>query len=130
MSKHFEDAELSCRCGCGLMPKEETIKLADRIREEWGSPLFCVSGARCAAHTEALQRRGIPARAKSAHNAGLALDLAPTDGRISAFHVFCQHRLERWEAWMESPAFTTAWAHIQLRPASKRVFDPGPDPTP
>lgn len=123
-SKYFTDRELCCRCGCGARPTEDTIMLADHIREAWGAPLSCTSGARCAAYTEKLRAQGIPAARKSAHLEGLAIDLTPVNRKYEEFHNLCTKSLEEWDCWMEDPAATPSWAHIQLRPSAKRIFKP------
>lgn len=118
-SKYFSDAELSCKCGCGLMPTEETIKLADKVREDWQAPVLCVSGARCAAHNTKVG--GAP---QSAHLDGLALDLMPADKkRIKEFQKWCAMRIDLWKAGMENPAHTKTWVHLQRR-APYSVFLP------
>lgn len=119
-SKFFSDLELSCRCGCGLMPKEATIRFADQVRGEWGKPILCLSGARCEKHNA--KEGGAP---NSAHLYGLALDLAPADRkRIKEFQDWCASKLFEWKVvGMEDPRYSTTWCHLQLRPPYK-VFSP------
>lgn len=122
--RYFSPGEFACKCGCGRLPKEEIMLLADRIRQEWGGPIVVTSGARCNVRRTQLRAMGVPAAVGSAHNVGLAVDLAPLDNRIEAFHQFCKDRIVVWGAWMECPTYTGSWAHIQLRPAGKRIFLP------
>jgi hypothetical protein len=118
------------------MPKEETQRFADQVREEWthylvglgyeakAGALFCTSGARCQAHTKALQERGIPAATDSAHNEGLALDLQPKKTLLAEFQKWCRLKLPVWKTvGMESPRFATTWVHLQRR-EPYRVFTP------
>lgn len=121
---YFKVEEFQCACGCKKLPKPEIMQVADRIRQEWGGPIVVTSGARCNVRRNQLRSNGIPAAIGSAHNVGLAVDLAPADGRIEAFHQFCIDRLEVWGVWMECPTYTGSWAHIQLRPAGRRLFRP------
>lgn len=130
-SKYFSDAELACRCGCGLMPQEETQRFADQVREEWThyivglgfeaklGALFCTSGARCEAHNKKIG--GAP---DSAHPEGLALDLQPVKTLFTEFQKWCRLKLAIWkDVGMESPRFATNWVHLQLR-KPYRIFDP------
>lgn len=121
---YFKVSEFQCACGCKALPTDEIMYLADRIRQEWGGPLNVTSGARCKVRRAQLKAMGIPAALRSAHSVGLAVDLAPADGRIEAFHQFCKDRIVAWGAWMECPTYTGSWGHIQLRPAARRVFIP------
>ena len=103
---------------------------ADKVREAWGRPVYCVSGARCEKHTLALIASGIDARIGSAHNELLAVDLRPAHLKdIFAFHDHCEQNLEAWGLWMEVRSATPSWAHLQLRPVKgiggTRLFLPG-----
>lgn len=123
--KHFSQDELACRCGCGKMPTEELQGLADMIRENYGKPLYCTSGARCEAHTANLRKQGIPAALYSAHNEGLAIDLTTkTLDEVDNLHKWVIEQAEDWGYYVEDPKDTPTWVHIQLRrPGSgKRVF--------
>ena len=49
--KYFQDSEFTCKCGCGLNLQKDGIKrIADEIREHFGSPAIITSGTRCAKH--------------------------------------------------------------------------------
>lgn len=131
MSKYFTPNELACECGCGAMPSIELQHFADRVREEWGGPLLCMSGARCKAHVTALRGKGVPAAWGSDHNTfggstGTAIDLRPLHIEdMRDFHKFCAARLEKWDACMEDPAYTSHWAHLSITPRGrKRIFIP------
>jgi hypothetical protein len=123
--KHFKLDEFRCQCGCGILPQDHLMELADRVRAEWGKPLIVASGARCLKHTLDLRKKGIPAALGSAHLSGEAVDLRPLDLKdIKEFHEFCQINLSKWDCWMEDPAFTRTWAHLQVRPTRTRIFKP------
>lgn len=73
LSRHFSRTELSCRCGCGLDPDPELVKVLEQIREVYGKPMGITSGARCPARNAKVG--GVP---NSAHTRGCAADIAAT----------------------------------------------------
>lgn len=50
LSEHFTSDELSCRCGCGLLPGLDFIDELEDLRKVCGFPFIITSGARCPAH--------------------------------------------------------------------------------
>jgi hypothetical protein len=135
-SRHFKPSETDCKCGCGAQIKEETLKLADMVRDQWTEHLIatgrskdkaalnCNSGARCMNHTIALRSLGIPAALKSAHLEGLAIDLCPLDDKLLAeFQDFCERNIPMWVCRMEDKRFTEEWVHLDLRGVG--IFTPG-----
>lgn len=116
--------------------KAETLKLADRVRDDWTmhllkkgfkstkSGLICMSGARCMTHTLALREKGIPAALKSAHLDGLGIDLRPVDeAMLPEFQAFCEKNVPIWAVRMEDKRATTQWVHLDLRGVG--IFLPG-----
>ena len=72
--RYFTRAEFRCPCGkCGgfpVEPDETLVRLADRVREHFGSPANVSSGVRCQAHNDEL-----PGSAKNSyHLRGKAMD--------------------------------------------------------
>lgn len=125
ISKYFKEEETSCNCGCGKVPGNYILAIADIIREGWGSPVDCTSGARCQNYNMYLQMHGIKAARYSAHLEGLAMDLRPVNGKIKEFQDYVHSRLAELEIRMESPIDAPAWCHIDLRPVApgkSRVF--------
>jgi Peptidase M15/Fungal cellulose binding domain len=125
ISKYFASGEVDCNCGCGFVPNDQTMEIADKLREGWGGPLRCVSGARCKAYNKYLIMTNVPAAPKSAHIDGQALDLRPVDGRIKEFQEYVKGRLEELNIRMESPIDAPTWVHVDTRPVApgkKRVF--------
>lgn len=125
ISKYFKSEETSCKCGCGMVPGNKILAIADKIREGWGSPIDCSSGARCENYNTYLRMHGIPTALKSAHMDGTAMDLKPVNGKIQEFHNYVRSRLAELEIRMESPLDAPSWAHIDLRPVpvgKPRVF--------
>jgi uncharacterized protein YcbK (DUF882 family) len=69
-TKNFKDSELTCKCGCGMLPTEDLQAILQTIRGHCGFPLNVNSAARCKAHNTAVG--GTP---KSYHVKGLAVDI-------------------------------------------------------
>lgn len=73
--KYFTRQEFACKCGkCGgfpVEPEEKLLRLADRVREHFGSPVRVSSGVRCEAHNAAVG--GV---AGSRHKLGKAMDFS------------------------------------------------------
>jgi len=70
---------------------------------------------------------GVKGAAKrSNHMIGNAVDFADADGKLDAWCMANLHELERIGLWLESPASTPTWCHLQrVAPGSKRrVFNP------
>lgn len=47
MTPHFSDAELACKCGCGMLPPLGLMLKAERVRMRFGKPMRVASAARC-----------------------------------------------------------------------------------
>ena len=73
--RHFTRQEFACKCGkCGgfpAEPEEKLLRLADRVRDHFGSPVRVSSGVRCEAHNAAVG--GV---AGSRHKLGKAMDFS------------------------------------------------------
>jgi len=125
--KYFSDEELACKCGCGLLPKQRTIDIADKLRVLWGAGLRVTSGARCQNYNNYLRLHGIPAAQYSAHIEGLALDLRPLNGKVRELQELAIQNAERLGIRVEDPKATPQWLHFDLRPVApgkNRVFKP------
>ena len=74
--KHFSPKEFYCKCGkCGLgydSMEEGILKLIDKIREEFGGPIYITSSIRCRDYNKA-----VGGATKSYHMFGMACDLSP-----------------------------------------------------
>lgn len=57
MTPHFSDAELACKCGCGLLPPQDVQDRAERARVIFGKPLK-VNGARCPTYNQQVSSTG------------------------------------------------------------------------
>lgn len=79
--KYFKKSEFRCKCGCGADEMNETlIRVADRTREHFGSPITVSSGRRCASHNA---RVGGVSNSRHATNPGKAMDFC-VKGKNSA----------------------------------------------
>ena len=68
--KYFKESEFTCKCGCGLNNIKLTIvKIADQVREHFGSPAIVTSGCRCTKHN-----KNVGGVANSRHLDGKAID--------------------------------------------------------
>ena len=74
--RYFSREEFRCPCGrCGgfpVEPDETLVRLADRVREHFGSPANVSSGVRCQAHNDELSGSA----KNSYHLRGKAMDFA------------------------------------------------------
>lgn len=69
--KHFKKSEFTCKCGCGLNNIQlGVVKIADEVREHFGSPAIVTSGTRCSKHNAEVG--GV---ANSRHVKGKAIDM-------------------------------------------------------
>lgn len=70
MTPHFTDAELACKCGCGMLPKPDFMEKAERVRVKFGKPLPVTSAARCPAYNAKVSGTGLT----GPHTTGRAID--------------------------------------------------------
>ena len=72
--RYFKKSEFACKCGrCGgfpAEPREDLVRIADKIRGHFGAPAHVVSGLRCPDHN-----RAVGGVANSQHMYGEACDL-------------------------------------------------------
>jgi len=52
--EYFKDEELSCNCGCGLMPDQDSVEKLYALRILYGKPIKINSGARCQAYNRTI----------------------------------------------------------------------------
>lgn len=85
-------------------------------------PMYATSCLRSLAD----QKRINPGALGSSHLYGCAVDIADTDGKLKTWLSVNQHRLVECGLWMEDPASTPTWVHLQTyAPKSmNRVFKP------
>ena len=69
--KYFKKSEFTCKCGCGLNNIQLSIvKIADKVREHFGSPAIVTSGTRCKKHN-----KEVGGVSNSRHLQGKAIDM-------------------------------------------------------
>lgn len=69
--KHFKQSEFTCKCGCGLNNMNlQVVKIADEVREHFGSPAIVTSGSRCEKHN-----KEVGGVSNSRHLQGKAIDM-------------------------------------------------------
>ena len=110
--------ETCCKCKCGLNITAKFMDKLNDVREDLGKPMIVLSGARCESHNKKVGGAKL-----SAHVEGLACDFE----RTPALEAWCtEANLERFGLYMEDPAATPTWLHIQDRPtkSGKRTFKP------
>lgn len=71
MTPHFSDAEVSCKCGCGMLPAQDFMDKIEMLRLAVGFPLPVTSGARCPEYNAKVSITG----ANGPHTTGRAIDL-------------------------------------------------------
>ena len=69
--KHFKQSEFTCKCGCGLNNMNlAVVKIADKVREHFGSQAIVTSGSRCKQHN-----KEVGGVSNSRHLQGKAIDM-------------------------------------------------------
>lgn len=95
------------------------LKAVNIVRAAYGKPLLVSSGYRPAEfNTKAGGAKN------SAHLTCEAVDFIDPDQAFSKWCLANLPILEQAGLWMESPAHTVGWVHLQIRPVSVRVFIP------
>lgn len=69
--KFFTAKEMTCKCGCGMLPKHSLMLKLDALRHVHGA-IAVTSGARCPAHNMKVSSSG----RNGPHTTGLAVDVA------------------------------------------------------
>jgi zinc D-Ala-D-Ala carboxypeptidase len=70
MTPHFSNAELACKCGCGMLPQRDFMDKVERLRVKCGFPLPVTCGARCTKHNDSVSHTGTD----GPHTTGRAID--------------------------------------------------------
>lgn len=71
MTPNFTRDELTCRCGCGMLPAQDFMDKVQKLRERFDRPLRVTSAARCPSHNARVSKTG----ATGPHTTGRAIDL-------------------------------------------------------
>lgn len=81
MTPHFLSSELTCKCGCVMLPKLGFMEMIETLRLAYGKPLKVTSAARCPDHNAKVSATG----RTGPHVTGRAIDFAID--RTEAFHL-------------------------------------------
>ena len=101
------------------------LTAVNAFRTEYGIPMIVTSGYRLDADNVAAG-----GAKNSAHMTLQACDFRDSDGALFEFIKKDPTILDRCGLWMEDPRWTSNWVHLQVRPASVRVFLPYSDGRP
>lgn len=98
------------------------VPRANELLSHFGQYRACNSGYRSLED----QMRINPHAPKSKHMVCAAIDLEDKDGKLKAFAVNNQALLATIGLWMEAPASTPTWLHVQCLPpgSGHRTFIP------
>lgn len=101
---------------------EKLLRAINKFCAVYGKPLKVTSGYRPAAINATVKG----AAKKSNHMACLAVDFADKDGKLAEYCLNNLKLLEEFGLWMEDPAYTKGWVHLQCVPprSGNRVFKP------
>ena len=93
----------------------------NKLRAMWGKPLTVSSGYRPAA-----QNAAAGGAKKSNHMICAAVDFRDPDQSLAKFLISRLDILEACGLWMEDPASTPTWCHLQIYPpkSGRRIFKP------
>lgn len=107
--KYFDRHEFACKCGkCGgypVEPKEKLIKVADRVREYFDSPITVSSGVRCKTHNA-----NVGGVSNSRHLSGKAMDFAVQGKTANQVLSFVNEQSEIRYAY----AIDSKWLHMDI----------------
>lgn len=101
---------------------EKLLKAVNKFRAVYGKPMRVSSGYRPAAINATVKG----AAKKSNHMKCLAVDFVDRDGKLAEYCLNNLKLLEEFGIWLEDPAFTKGWIHMQVVPprSGNRVFKP------
>jgi uncharacterized protein YcbK (DUF882 family) len=101
---------------------DKLLKALNKLRATYGKPMYVSSGYRPAQINENVKG----AAKKSNHMLCLACDFADKDGELDKWCLANLDKLEEYGLYLEDPAFTPNWCHLQVVPpkSGKRVFKP------
>ena len=91
----------------------------NKFRNIYGSPMIVSSGYRPGKYNK---RAGGAKR--SAHLTCEAVDFRDVDGKLKMFCLQNVKVLEECGLYVENPACTPTWVHMQIRKTKNRIFNP------
>lgn len=119
-SPYFTEKELTCKCGCGGLPKDEFVKLLVTMRSEANFPFIVTSGYRCPEHNKNVSNSGI----EGPHTLGLACDLKVYGNRaVSVIKLGLKHGVTGIGIAQKGPV-ESRFVHIDSVPFSEEYVRP------
>jgi len=73
----FKASELTCKCGCGVLPAQDFMDRIEKLRKACGFPFIVTSAARCPKHNAVVSGTG----ATGPHTTGRAIDIGVSHAR-------------------------------------------------
>lgn len=70
MTPHFNESEVACKCGCGMLPRLDFMEKVETLRVAYGKPLKVTSAARCPEYNAKVSSTGLT----GPHTTGRAID--------------------------------------------------------
>lgn len=107
--EYFDRSEFACKCGkCGgfpVEPKEKLIKVADRVRKNFGKAATVSSGVRCTQHNA-----NVGGVSNSRHLSGKAMDFSVSGVSGSKLLAYVQKQPEIRYAYI----IDGNWVHMDI----------------
>jgi hypothetical protein len=97
------------------------LKAINKIRDIYGKPMIVTSGYRPGPYNKSAKGAKL-----SCHLTCEAVDFKDTDGSFAKWCLQNMKVLVEADVYMEEPAHTKGWVHLQIRPtrSGRRVFLP------
>jgi len=95
------------------------LEAVNKLRKAYGKPMFVSSGYRPAAFNKAAG-----GAKRSSHMSCQAVDFKDADREISKWCLANMDKLKEWRLYLEDPAYTPTWCHLQIRPTRNNPFKP------
>lgn len=111
--RHFSEAEMVCRCGCGELPKHSFMVKLVLLRRLLGVPLRITSGQRCIEHNKSIGGGVV-------HPMGLAADIQASG--LLAIKIVVYGYLVGFRGFgiSQKGSFSSRFIHIDMWVSSKR----------
>lgn len=97
------------------------VRRVNSLLAHWGDKVYVSSGYRPEAYNK--RAGGAP---NSSHKTCEAVDLRDAEGKLGQFLKDQAFLLQKYNLYMEDPAATPTWCHLQTRPtkSGNRIFKP------
>lgn len=132
---YFTDAEMKCKCGCGITWMNSRLRItANIIREAFGHAIIVNSGFRCLLHNQAvggvtkspsrlILRGAAGGPNDSNHTHGTAMDMSTSYGTPKQLHALALKLYKEGELIYLAGLGLYSWGiHIDVDPWTKGVL--------